>query len=211
MAEDPKGGSYLFQRMAKLRGPYQPSRGSLEFIRATARDLGALSGATPAKVMAAKDVITFDGMSREAVGSMLAFWYDPKTKDTLPYFDRFPLIFVVDIGNGFHYGLNLHYLSPYYRAVFCDKLFTLASDKTFDEKTRLRLSYSLLKNSSRLAPFKPMFKKYLWNHVRSPFKRISAQFWDFALGMPVARFTKAIQEHMWEKSLQQAGATLRRR
>ena len=66
MAGDPKGGSYLFQRMAKLRGPYQPSRGSLEFIRATARDLGALSGATPAKVMAAKDVITFDGMSREA-------------------------------------------------------------------------------------------------------------------------------------------------
>ena len=78
-------------------------------------------------------------------------------------------------------------------------------------RPELRLSYSLLKNSSRLAPFKPMFKKYLWNHVRSPFKRIPSQFWDFALGMPVAKFTKATQEHVWEESLKQAGATLRRR
>ena len=31
----------------------------------------------------------------EIVGSMQMFFYDPKTKDTLPYYDRFPLVVVV--------------------------------------------------------------------------------------------------------------------
>ena len=43
-------------------------------------------------------------------GSMMLFNYDPKLKRDLPYYDTFPLIFVVGPAkDGFH-GLNMHYL-----------------------------------------------------------------------------------------------------
>ena len=55
---------YLFQRMDKIRGtlPAQPGD-TLAWFRQTARDLVSISGTTPAKVMQAKDVISFDGMN----------------------------------------------------------------------------------------------------------------------------------------------------
>ena len=33
--------------------------------------------------------------ARQIVGSMQMFFYDPKTKDTLPYYDKFPLAIIV--------------------------------------------------------------------------------------------------------------------
>ena len=45
-----------------------------------------------------------------AVGSMYMYFYDPKHKATLPYYDRFPLTIVVGEAPGGFYGLNLHYL-----------------------------------------------------------------------------------------------------
>ena len=56
-------------------------------------------------------------------GRMYAFAYDPKTKKTLPYYDRFPLVILLNgaPGGGF-YGLNLHYLAPKLRAKFLSTL-----------------------------------------------------------------------------------------
>ena len=56
------------------------------------------------------------------VGNMYMFFYDPKTKDTLPYYDSFPLIVVVGPAEGGFYGINLHYLPPTLRAKFLDGL-----------------------------------------------------------------------------------------
>jgi hypothetical protein len=44
---------------------------------------------------------------RGGVGSMQMFFYDPKTKETLPYYDTFPLVVVVGPAEGGFYGLNL--------------------------------------------------------------------------------------------------------
>ena len=43
-------------------------------------------------------------------GNMLLFNYDPKTKKKLPYYDTFPLIFVVGPAADGFFGLNMHYL-----------------------------------------------------------------------------------------------------
>ena len=43
------------------------------------------------------------------IGSMNMFFYDPKHKETLPYYDRFPLAIIVKPAPGGFYGLNLHY------------------------------------------------------------------------------------------------------
>src|SRR6056300_1170810 len=49
-------------------------------------------------------------------GNMYHFFYDPKTKSDLPYYDKFPLIFMVDTAPKGFYGINLHYLPPKLRA-----------------------------------------------------------------------------------------------
>jgi len=41
-------------------------------------------------------------------GRMFTFFYDPKTKDKLPYYDTFPCVMIVETyGSGF-LGLNVH-------------------------------------------------------------------------------------------------------
>ena len=53
-------------------------------------------------------------------GRMFMYFYDPKHKKTLPYYDRFPLIFMVEKAERGFYGLNLHYLPHKQRAIFFD-------------------------------------------------------------------------------------------
>lgn len=38
--------------------------------------------------------------SKQIVGGMFMFGYDPKHKDTLPYYDVFPLVIVLGFGRG---------------------------------------------------------------------------------------------------------------
>jgi len=41
-------------------------------------------------------------LDQKSIGKMYTFFYDPKHKQTLPYYDLFPLIFLVDFkDNGF--------------------------------------------------------------------------------------------------------------
>ena len=41
-------------------------------------------------------------------GRLYFFLYDPKTKDELPYYDRFPLVLVLEKYDDGFLGLNLH-------------------------------------------------------------------------------------------------------
>ena len=49
--------------------------------------------------------------SEQIPGGMFMYFYDPKTKATLPYYDKFPLTVIVGPAPGGFTGLNLHYLS----------------------------------------------------------------------------------------------------
>ena len=97
------------------------------------------------------------------------FFYDPKTKEKLPYYDTFPLVIVTGKAKGGFYGINLHYLPPILRARFLDQLLDIASDKSYDENTRFRLSYALLNRAQKFKFFKPCFKHYLSSNVQSRF------------------------------------------
>ena len=80
-------------------------------------------------------------------GRMYTFFYDPKTKDKLPYYDRFPVILLLEANqNGFS-GLNLHYIPPRYRVKLLNELydFIVTDDEEDDEnmKTRIRVTYDI--------------------------------------------------------------------
>ena len=74
-------------------------------------------------------------------GKMYMFFYDPKTKDKLPYYDGFPLVIPVERAEGGFYGLNIHYLPPILRAKFLDGLMDITTNQKYDETTRFRVAY----------------------------------------------------------------------
>jgi hypothetical protein len=128
------------------------------------------------------------------------FFYDPKTKDTLPYYDRFPLVFPFGkTENGF-IGLNMHYLSYRFRIVLLDNLLNFKNTKGIDEKTRLRLSWNLLKGISKHKLVEHCVKSYLTDHVQTQIKMISPNDWTSALMMPVESFAKATTSQVWKNT-----------
>ena len=138
--------------------------------------------------------------NRVTMGKMYLFNYDPKHKATLPYYDRYPLIFPVQKADGGFYGINMHYLPHVLRARLMDALYSLSRDKRYDEKTRLRLSYNILNGATKYKAFRPTFKRYLSNHVRSRFIEITSSEWDIALMMPLQKFAKASSSKVWADS-----------
>src|ERR1700686_4103897 len=94
-------------------------------------------------------------------GRMYMFFYDPKHKKTLPYYDSVPLIFPIEKYKDGFLGINLHYLHPTLRAKLMDALMTYANNTKFDDSTKLNISYKILKGASRTKYFKPCVKRYL--------------------------------------------------
>ena len=123
------------------------------------------------------------------IGKMYFFFYSPKFKDTLPVYDRFPLVFPIEsYADGF-LGLNLHYLSGNERLALLNGLKEFANNNKYDKTTRLRLSYDLLSSTRRLATeMRPCIKRYLFSQVRSKFIEITADEWDRAIELPVEIF-----------------------
>ena len=135
------------------------------------------------------------------VGRMYMFYYDPKHKKTLPYYDRFPLIFPIDRDSNGFTGINMHYLAPALRARLMDALYDLVNNKDYDDDTRLRrISYDRLNSAARYKWFKPCIKRYLNSHVRSRFFEVHPTEWDIALFLRTERFEKSSARKVWRES-----------
>lgn len=124
-----------------------------------------------------------------SIGKMYFFWYDPKHKDKLPTYDRFPLVFPIEPYEDGFLGLNLHYLSFAERTAILSGLSKFANDRTLSPGTRLNLSYSLLSSTKNVSSLmRPCIKRYLFSHVRSRFIEINADEWDKAAQLGVEVF-----------------------
>jgi hypothetical protein len=144
-----------------------------------------------------------DYVGKNDIGRMFSFWYDAKLKKKLPYWDRFPLIFLIESYSDGFLGINLHYLPLSYRARLMDALYRTANNRSYDATTRLIISYQILKSATKYRYFKPCVKRYLFSHVNSQFMRIDANEWDMALMLPTERFQKEKREVVWQESVSQ--------
>lgn len=137
---------------------------------------------------------------RNLIGSMYMYFYDPKHKKTLPYYDRFPLtIMVQEAKDGFH-GLNLHYLNYNTRAAFLDELMGLAPNKLQNDTRLRKLRYELLQKARKYKEFKPCFKHYLTKHIKTKLTRVPMTEWEIAIFLPVEQFRKANKNTVWKDS-----------
>jgi hypothetical protein len=128
--------------------------------------------------------------SKQVIGGMYMFFYDPKTKDQLPYYDAFPLVIVVGPAPGGFYGINLHYLPPKLRLQFFSNLMDIQGSK-LSENDKFAITYRMLRKSSKLRYFRPCFKHYLTSHVQSKLAEVPAPEWEIATFLPTAQFRKA--------------------
>jgi hypothetical protein len=134
------------------------------------------------------------------IGHMYFYFYDPKTKDYMQYYDKFPLVIPIEMYRDGFLGLNLHYIHPKQRIILLDKLAEYATDKRFDVRTRLRLSYDLLRRASKAFEATPCIKRYLFSHVQSRMVEIFADEWDIAALLPAENFVGASTSKVWSDS-----------
>jgi hypothetical protein len=138
--------------------------------------------------------------NKPLIGRVFMFLYDPKGKETLPYYDRFPLIIMVGPAKKGFYGLNLHYLPPRQRAIFFDRLMDYTNNKKYDQTTRFRLTYDMLNSSAKLRAFAPCFKHYLYDHIVSKTVEVLPPEWEIALFLPSDSFVNETNLSIWQKT-----------
>jgi hypothetical protein len=179
-----------------IRAGQVPARSSTarEWFRNKAQGLGKVSETTILRTD--RDRLK----NRGVIGKMYFFMYDAKHKDTLPYYDMFPLIFPVDRVQGGFYGINMHYLPLQLRAQLMDALYDVTNNNRYDESTKLKLSYGILKGAEKFSLFKPTFKRYLNSQVRSRFVQVDSSEWDIALFLNSEQFVGASKTKVWADS-----------
>jgi len=137
---------------------------------------------------------------RSVIGKMYFYFYDPKTKEKMKYYDRFPLVIPIERYNDGFLGLNLHYIHPKYRMTMLDKLSATANNSAYDEKTKLRISYKYLAAASKVFEATPCIKRYLFSQIESRFLEISADEWDIAALLPMESFVGASTSKVYADS-----------
>ena len=135
--------------------------------------------------------------ARPFFGNLNMFFYDPKFKNTLPYYDRFPLVLPIERYSDGFLGINLHYLPIPLRIRLLDELMDYSTDTNFDSKTKINTNYQQLKNVNLI---KPTLKRYLAGKVKSAFRRIDGDEFTVATLLPVQRFSKTSAAKVWNDS-----------
>jgi len=165
---------------------------SRAWLRAKVKDLKPTSSA----LMRDRDRLKNTSM----IGKMYFYFYDPKTKESMPYYDQFPLVIPIEKYNDGFLGLNLHYIHPKHRMVLLDKLSDTLSNDTYDEKTKLKINYRYLAAASRIFEANPCIKRYLFTQIQSRFLEITADEWDIAAMLPLESFVGASTSKVYADS-----------
>ena len=140
-------------------------------------------------------------VSKLVPGKLYMFYYDPKYKEELPYFDTFPLVFPYSATPDGFMGLNMHYLPHFHRVQLLTRLMQFVNNKNLDENSKIRYSWELISGVSRFRDAEPCIKHYLKQHVKSTFIEIQGQDWHTAMMLPVERFVGSNKQTVWGDSL----------
>lgn len=137
---------------------------------------------------------------RTLYGRMYMFFYDPKGKTKLPYYDRFPVVIVTEKTNNGFKGINLHYLPIDLRSILMGNLLDHLNNNKGDETTRFKIDYDKLKGNSRFRYFKPCYKRYLTANIKGNIARVYPNEWEIASFLPTAQFKKKRQASVHKES-----------
>lgn len=135
-------------------------------------------------------------------GKMYAFGYFPKGHDTLPHYDKFPLVIPWRKDGKHFYGLNFHYLPYQYRLTLLNKMMQFAQHNKQGEVAMLKFSWNLISSVSKFREVQPAIKCYLHGYVKTRFILIPPEDWATATMMPMANFAGDKETNVWKLSKQ---------
>lgn len=146
----------------------------------------------------------------EHIGKLIMFFYDPKLKDTLPYYDRCPMILPFTVDSKGFTAINFHYLHPMLRVQLLDMIMESSEYQFLKNpeeakynkfaRRQLNITYAKIQQLVATELYKPCVKRYLWGHVRSRFYLIDPDDWATLLPMPLERFEKKSANKVWQDS-----------
>ena len=191
----PSQGKNLIER---IRSVFLNTTALTQYTNASVRWFKSYIGDHfPLRINNAKNYL-LDKVSSPLPGHMYMYAYDPKTKETLPYYDTFPLIICLDVYKDGFLGLNLHYVSPDVRAVILLELLSITNNRRYDERTKFELTYEKLQALSKMKQFKNhMIKRYLYSQLKTPLSKVHASDWEIVIFLPLQNFKKAYSSEVW--------------
>lgn len=188
--------------MATAKNPFETLRftgkdeeASVNWFRNRIKDLGT-AAFKPAKLMASEDLLK----KKIFPGQLYLYYYDPKTKDSLPYYDTFPLVYPYRRVEGGFIGYNLHYLPPVLRFQVMGTLLNIQTYGTREEK-KILYSYGVLNANEVSKYYSPCIRRYLTSNVKSNFLKIPVEDWLSAALLPTERFVKSSSSKVWKDTL----------
>jgi|LakMenE18May11ns_1017448.scaffolds.fasta_scaffold9695833_2 hypothetical protein len=123
------------------------------------------------------------------VGDMFLFVYDPKTKDKLPFWDTYPLVFPINMYDDGFLGINLHYLPYLPRQQLLKALDGIKNNNKYNDSTKLTISYEVLNRyANQFKGYDVCIKRYLYGHVRSSFHYVMPSDWGKVIMLPLQRW-----------------------
>lgn len=120
---------------------------------------------------------------------------------TVPYWDRYPIVMVLDKGPQYMMGLNFHYLPIGFRFALFEALMPLIAPIPVDQLSRVYIVYKRLASDPRYRAFRPALKTYKLNRIQSSVVRISPLEWPVALAYPSQMFINASDQQVWSESV----------
>ena len=174
--------SSLFQQLeieAFRAGVTPRTKQSIEWFRRKATQLGRISRT---QVLRDEQIALKNRPKTGAFGNMYLYYYDAKYKDTLPYYDAFPLVIPMGPAKGGFYGMNLHYLPPIIRAKALDALLNEGGGGVPEKYIR------------------PTIHRYLFSQVRSRFALVDKPEWEIATFLPLADFRNSSASKVYSDS-----------
>lgn len=145
-----------------------------------------------------KDKFQVVAPSQPGIGRLYFFGYDPLHRDTLPYYDAFPLTIPISKYDDGFLGLNLHYLPPQARAVFLDQLMEVTK-RSGTPQAHMALTWQIVKNIARVPGYDKCVHRYLTDHITTPLVRVNEDSWEKACMLPVQEFKGATATSVWRK------------
>jgi len=158
---------------------------SLEWFRRNIRDIRL----RPDMVMSSLSGSGVTG-SQMKQGKVYMFHYDAKHQDTLPYWDKYPIVIPIDRYKDGFLGINVHYISPAMRVVLLKPLLEQLRSNSIegDGDSRLDVDYNIIEANSDLRFAKPCIKRYLTSHVGARIVEVPYENWEAIMMLPLAKF-----------------------
>jgi hypothetical protein len=99
--------------------------------------------------------------------SLMLWEYRAKWRRQLPFYDKYPLAYILDFQPNYFFAINLHYYSP---------------------EERIGIANSLAEN--KIPKFTKGAHKYLLSEVRSPFLDFATPEWNTICLLPIEEFVR---------------------